>query len=185
MRTPPGVNLCGGLMLIGLLVGCGAGTEPSTSPFDLRRDPRERATISGYVLAAAIKGLPPAQWPKVFDRPVRGVTVELGRWEGRSLVGVNEPPPAASGAPGIFLGQPYVSRVNLRIVARTRTDKHGHYEFKGVPRAGAHSVQVKSSYWDPDHPRTGRFIAARVQDWLWLAKLPDPHVDIQVWDQEQ
>jgi hypothetical protein len=168
-----------------LLGGCGAGTEPSTTPFDLRRDPRERAVISGYVLAAPIRGLPYAQWPQVFDRPARGVTVELGRWEGRSLVGLDEPPPANSGTPGMFLGQPYVSRVNLRIVARTRTDKRGHYEFKGVPRAGALSVQVQGSYADPNTLRTGRFIAARSQDWLWLAKLPDPRVDLYVWDQEQ
>jgi hypothetical protein len=166
-------------------LGCNGGTEPSTSPFDLRRDPRDLATISGRVLAAPVRGVPYAQWPKVFDRPLVGITVELGRWEGRSLVGVNEPPPASSGTPGVFLGQPYVSRVTLRIMAKTRTDRHGHYEFRGVPREGAVSVQVESSYLDENTFRMGRYIAARAQDWLWLAKLPDPSVDLYVWDQEQ
>lgn len=100
-------------------------------------------------------------------------------------MGLDEPTPASSGTPGMFLGQPYVSRVSLRIVARTRTDKRGHYEFKGVPRAGALSLQVEGSYADPNTLRTGRFIASRPQDWLWLAKLADPRVDLYVWDQEQ
>jgi hypothetical protein len=154
--------------------GCSGGTEPSTTPLDLRVDRGVTATVWGFVRAAPTGGLPEARRPRAFDRPVVGVVVELGRWEGSDI--------------DSYRGLPTTPTTNgwarfVRI-ARVRTNSEGRYRFTHVPRYEVMSVLVKGS--TPLHYATlGRYEAVHTANIFWLAHTPERREDLVVWDRDQ
>lgn len=150
---------------------CSAGTEPSTTPLDLRVDPGATATVWGFVRAQPTGGLPEAQRPRHFDQPVAGVVVEIGRWEGSEI--------------DFYRNRPIVPTANpwarfVRI-ARARTNSEGRYRFEHVPRYDVVSVLVEGS--TPLHYATlGRYEAAWTESIFWLAHTPERREDLMVWD---
>jgi hypothetical protein len=153
-------------------LGCTGGTEPSANPRDLRIDPEATAIVWGYVYAAPTNGLPHRDRPRRFDEPVRGVTVELGRWEGptieQSFRGAHRPSTGPQWA-------------RLTVIARTKTDQTGRYRFSGVPRYEVVSVMVQGSTL-PYHKVPGRYEAAFMEPIFWLAHTAERQENLPVWD---
>jgi hypothetical protein len=155
--------------LLGIGTGCTGGTEPSTTPLDLRVDRGATATVWGFVRAAPSDGLPEAQRSRNFDQPVAGVVVELGRWEGS---GIN----FYRGLPSTPTTNPWARFVRL---ARTRTDSSGRYRFTQVPRYEVVSVLVEGS--TPLHyAKLGRYEAVWMESIFWLAHTPERREDLAV-----
>jgi hypothetical protein len=159
-------------VLLGYGTGCSGGTEPSTTPLDLRVDPGATATVWGVVRAAPTGGVPYNQRSSTFDQPVAGVVVELGRWEGSGI--------------DFYRGLPTAPDPNgwmrLRVFARTRTDARGQYRFAKVPRYEVVSVLVEGS--SPLHyQKLGRYEAVHMESIFWLAHTPERREDLLVWDQ--
>lgn len=107
-------------LLVAPAVACSGGTEPATTPLDLRTGPGDTAVIFGWIYEPA----PPTMLWK--DRiPIPGVTVELATWRGTALEFRDSVKRNVAAMP---------DDPRVHVVARTHTDASGRFRFGGVPK---------------------------------------------------
>jgi len=119
-------------MVGGALVGgvaCGAGTEPSTTPLDVRAAPGDTAVLYGWVYHPA-----PPSTPWTQRRPVRAAVVELGTWRGTPYEFRDSLVRAVGARP---------DDRRFAVVARTQTDAGGRFRFGGIPKPQIFAMRAR------------------------------------------
>jgi hypothetical protein len=119
----------GWLAALALALACRAGTEPSTTPLDVRAAPGDTAVLFGYVYEPAP---PTTAWKD--RRSVPDVVVELATWRGTPYEFRDSLTHAVGAAP---------DDPRVHVVARSRTDARGRFRFGGVPKAGSFVMRAR------------------------------------------
>ena len=118
----------GGLALLGT-AACGGGTEPASTPLDVRSTPGDTAVLFGWVYHPA-----PPTTPWSERRRVARAIVELGTWRGTAY-------DFRDSLAGRVAAGPADPR--FHVVARTQTDATGRFRFGGVPKQQTFAMRAR------------------------------------------